>query len=132
MPFHSSVLRAAALGLVLVASPASAHYAWEGELTAAEIRATIAGNSLTGEYEGKAYTEYYDADGTIHGSSADGPYKGKWSVRDDDLMCFAYEPDYAIIGCVMLFVNADTVTFRLIDGTEEPPAKLRPGNPEGL
>jgi hypothetical protein len=132
MQSGSTVLRAAALGLFLIASPAAAHYAWDGELTAAQITATIAGNSLAGQFEGKDYTEYYDPDGTIHGQTAEGPYKGKWSVRDDDLMCFAYEPDYAIIGCVMLFLDADTVTFRLIDGTEEPPAKLLTGNPKGL
>jgi hypothetical protein len=47
-------------------------------------------------------------------------------------MCWAYPPNFAIGGCVLLVLSADTVKFQLINGSTEGPAKLLPGNPKGL
>lgn len=117
-----------------ISAPASSHWAQEGTMTKAEILNRIIGNTMTGSTtDGTTYTEYYAPDGTIRGTEpTNGAYEGRWSVRDDDVMCWAYAPDYAIIGCVLLILKGDTVNFRLIDGHTEPPAKLLPGNPAGL
>ena len=113
---------------------ASGHYMYPDAMTAEQIRTTIIGNTMTGALaDGTVYTEYYDPDGTIRGTdSVNGPYAGRWSIRADDVMCWAYAPDYAIIGCVLLTIDGDTVNFQQIGGHTEPPAKLMTGNPSNL
>lgn len=113
---------------------AQGHWMYPDALTRDQILATIIGNTMTGSLEdGSTYTEYYAADGTIHGTEpTNGAYEGRWSIRDDDAMCWSYAPDYAVIGCVLLYVEGDTVSFQLINGETEPAAMLHAGNPFGL
>lgn len=115
-------------------SPAFSHWAYTGTMTKAEILSEIIGNTVTGTTsEGSTYAEYYTSDGTVHGiDSKSGKYTAKWSIRDDDLMCWALPPSFAIEGCVLLIKNGDTVTYQKIDGSTEGPVKLLSGNPKNL
>jgi len=127
-------------GVVLAATAlagptlAESHYLYPDAMSGTEIRSTIIGNTMSGTLEdGTEWTEYYDPDGTIRGiDSANGGYNGRWSIREDDVMCWAYAPDFAIIGCVLLNIEGDVVSFQQIGGHTEPPAKLLTGNPLGL
>jgi hypothetical protein len=128
------------IGLVLMGassampSLAYSHWAYTGTMTKAEIVAKIIGNTLTGSTStGSTFAEYYTPDGVVHGvDSKTGKYTAKWSIRDDDLMCWAYGPSFAIGGCVLLVLKGDAVQFQLINGSTEPGAKLLRGNPKGL
>jgi hypothetical protein len=128
------------IGLVLISvlsalpSLAHSHWAYKDSMSKAEILAKIIGSTLIGSTSsGSTYSEYYTADGIVHGTdSKTGKYAAKWSIRDDDLMCWAYPPNFAIGGCVLLVLKGDIVKFQLINGSTEGPAKLVPGNPGGL
>jgi hypothetical protein len=126
-----------ALGLasaILAPSAALSHWAYTGAMTKAEILSKVIGNSVTGTTSsGSTYAEYYTSDGVVHGiDSKSGKYKAKWSIRDDDLMCWAAASDNKIEGCVLLILSGDTIVYQLIDGSTEGPVKLLLGNPKGL
>jgi hypothetical protein len=115
-------------------SVALSHWAYTNTMTKAEILSKVIGNTVTGATSsGSTYAEYYTPDGVIHGlDSKKGKYTAKWSIRDDDLMCWASATDSAIEGCVLLVIKGDTITYQLIDGSTEGPVKLVSGNPKGL
>jgi hypothetical protein len=125
------------LGLIVCTlvtpSLAFSHWAYSGTMTKAEILSKIIGNTVTGTSGGSTYSEYYTPDGVVHGvDSKSGKYTARWSIRDDDLMCWATPPNFAIEGCVLLTISGDTVTYQLINGSTEGPVKLHPGNPNNL
>jgi len=128
------------MGLGLLAAIASVpslafgHWAYTGTMTRAEILSKVIGNTVTGTTSsGSAYAEYYTPDGIVHGiDSRTGKYTAKWSIRDDDLMCWASAADNAVEGCVLLIISGDTIIYQLINGSTEGPVKLVPGNPKGL
>lgn len=62
------------------------------QLTAAEIKARIIGNTVAGVEDGKPYQEYYKADGTILGNDGSAPYTGMWRI-DGNRLCMAYPSD---------------------------------------
>ena len=126
-----------ALGLtlaILAPSAAFSHWAYTGAMTRADILSKVIGNTVTGTTsKGSIYAEYYTPDGVVHGvDSKTGKYKARWSVRDDDLMCWASASDNKIDGCVLLILTGDTIAYQLIDGSTEGPVKLLVGNPKGL
>jgi hypothetical protein len=134
---HSRTLTGFALfcaALLALPSLGYSHWAYTGALTKAEILAKIIGNTLTGSTSsGSTYADYYTVDGVVHGNdSKTGKYTAKWTVRDDDLMCWAYPPSFNIGGCVLLVLKDNVVKFQLIDGSVEPAATLLTGNPLGL
>jgi len=120
--------------IVSVPSLAFGHWAYTGTMTKAEIISKVIGNTVTGNTSrGSVYSEYYTRDGEVHGiDSKNGKYTAKWSIRDDDLMCWAPAPGFTIEGCVLLVISGDTIRYQLIDGSTEGPVKLVPGNPKGL
>ena len=124
------------LGLLAVIaslpSLAFSHWAYTGTMTKAEILSKVIRNTVMGTTpNGSAYAEYYTPDGIVHGiDSKTGKYTARWSLRDDDLMCWA--SDNAVEGCVLLVIKGDTIKYQLINGSTEGPVKLVPGNPKGL
>jgi hypothetical protein len=122
------------LGALSTPSVAFSHWAYKGTMTKSEILSQVIGNTVTGTTSsGSSYAEYYTPDGVVHGfDSKKGKYTAKWSIRDDDLMCWASAANSAIEGCVLLVMRQGTITYQLIDGSTEGPVKLVPGNPKGL
>jgi hypothetical protein len=120
----------------IMAAPSLAfgHWAYTGTMTKAEILSKVIGNTVTGTTSsGSTYAEYYTPEGVVHGiDSKSGKYTAKWSIRDDDLMCWASSTDGAIEGCVLLVISGDTIRYQLINGSTEGPVKLIAGNPKGL
>ena len=127
---------ALALTGVIVSGPSTAfsHWAYTGTMTKTDILSKVIGNTVTGTTSsGSTYAEYYTPDGVVHGlDSKSGKYTAKWSIRNDDLMCWASAKDSAIEGCVLLIIKGDTITYQLINGSIEGPVRLLPGNPKGL
>ncbi len=133
MPRLSLRLLLGAIALSLLADPAAAGS--RTTMSKDEIGQQIIGNTLIGSYDGAPYAEYYAADGAIRGSVESGRYEGQWWLRDDHTMCFKYGEavdGYWQGGCVLLSLEGDTVNFYRLDGSVEEPAKLLPGNPNGL
>jgi hypothetical protein len=128
------------MGLGLLVATMSApslafgHWAYTGTMTKAEIISKVIGNTVTGTTSsGSTYSEYYTRDGVVHGiDSKSGKYTAKWSIRNDDLMCWAPAPGFTIEGCVLLVISGDTIRYQLINGSTEGPVKLVPRNPKGL
>ena len=126
------------MGLGLFAAIASlpslafGHWAYTGTMSKAEILSKVIRNTVIGTTpSGSTYAEYYTPDGIVHGiDSKTGKYTAKWSIRDDDLMCWA--SDNAVEGCVLLVIKGDTIKYQLINGSTEGPVKLVSGNPKGL
>ena len=126
------------MGLGLFAAIASlpslafGHWSYTGTMPKSEILSKVIRNTVIGTTpSGSTYAEYYTPDGIVHGiDSKTGKYTAKWSIRDDDLMCWA--SDNTIEGCVLLVISGDTIKYQLINGSTEGPVKLVPGNPKGL
>ena len=120
--------------IVLAPSLAFSHWAYTGTMTKAEIMSKVIGNTVTGTTSnGSTYSEYYSRDGVVRGvDSKSGKYTAKWSIRDDDLMCWAPAPGFTIEGCVLLLIRGDTISYQLINGSTEGPVKLLSGNPKKL
>ena len=94
-------------------------------LTAEQIRAAIAGNTVQGSMEGSgAYAEFYQADGTIKGKD----YTGVWSV-EGDAMCFQYGADPK--SCWQVAGEGDQVQW-IKDGKVEGTGTVVAGNPNNF
>ena len=48
-----------------------------------DIRHALVGNTISGEEDGQAFTEYFKPDGTIAGEEADGRYAGMWRKQQE-------------------------------------------------
>ena len=83
-------------------------------MTGSEIKAMVAGNTVTGAMvESGNYTEFYQADGIIKGDG----YTGLWTVSDDS-MCFQYGSDPQ--KCLQVGTIGDQIQWfkgRRVDGT---------------
>jgi hypothetical protein len=111
------------------------------KLDAAGVKKYIIGNTVGGTgTDGKAYAEYYAADGTIHGLWNHGTnYSGTWSVRiSDGGMCLKYK-DPSFNGCWFLAVaqsagqSPTQVYWLKSDGSVDwEAASLKQGDPYGL
>ena len=72
---------AGAATLTLVPGSVSAQ---ERDMTAAEIKEMLSGNTIRGEWNGSAYTQYYAPDGaTVYVPEGGKPDKGKWRVNPE-------------------------------------------------
>lgn len=111
---------AAALMLMSAAVPAAEHGDHD-TLKGSEIRALIAGNTVTGSMSsGQDYAEFYAEDGTIRGRD----YTGEWSIQDDE-MCFDYGDGAT---CYGVAADGDAVTW-VLDGETDGTGVVREGNP---
>ena len=80
------------LGIILVLACAGSAAAWDLELTAAEIRARVIGNTIIGIEDGKFYAAYLSPSGVIYGRDGNDDYRGYWRIVDNRL-CLGYEAD---------------------------------------
>lgn len=125
--------KVALLATLSLVPAAQAHWAYPNALTKADIEAKVIGSTLSGTIGGVTFSEYYLPDGTLRGvDSGNGAYAGRWSIRDDDAMCWAYAPSYEIAGCVLLVLDGDKVTLQQISGDVEGVVTLSPGNAKKL
>ena len=95
-----------------------------------DIRHALVGNTISGEEDGQAFTEYFKPDGTIAGEEADGRYAGHWHIAGSQ-MCLRYEEDDGKEGnweCLRVDVDGTRVTW-LSEGEATTSATLTPGNP---
>jgi hypothetical protein len=81
----AALLLATALG-----GSAAAEERW-GDMTGAEIRAFLSGNTVTGRYaDGSTFSEWHLPDGRVHGHNARDPVdQGCWDIRGDRV-CYYY------------------------------------------
>jgi hypothetical protein len=111
------------------------------KLDAAGVKKYIIGNTVGGTgTDGKAYKEYYAADGTIHGLWNHGTnYSGTWTIlASDGRMCFKYK-DPSSNGCWFAAVSQSAsqsptqVYWLKSDGSVDgEPTSLKQGDPYGL
>lgn len=66
--------------------------AGDGELSGAEIRARVVGNTIIGIEDGKYYEEFLQPNGGIAGRNNRESYRGWWRI-DGNQLCLAYDPD---------------------------------------
>jgi hypothetical protein len=107
---------------VLVALAVSAP-AWAADkLSGAQIKETVAGNTVQGKMEGTGpYAEFYDKDGTIKGEG----YVGAWTIQGDT-MCFQYGSDPKM--CYGVAKDGGGIQW-IKDGKVEGTGTVAPGNP---
>ena len=76
----------AALLLIVLAAPATAG---ERKLTAAEIEAALAGNTVDGNWKGTPFRQYFGKDGaTVYLAKGAEPSPGKWKAdAEKDQYC---------------------------------------------
>lgn len=81
---------ALSLLVVFAAAPARAEEAW-GDMTGAELRKTLSGNTLTGRHDdGMPYSEWHAPDGRVFGhNNRDPVVEGCWDVRANQI-CYYY------------------------------------------
>ena len=100
------------LTAILLSAAAPTHAA--DMMTGSEIKAMVAGNTVTGAMvESGNYAEFYQADGIIKGDG----YTGLWTVSDDS-MCFQYGSDPQ--KCLQVGKVGDQIQWfkgRRVDGT---------------
>lgn len=80
------------IALILLLASGGGVYASDLEMSAAEIRARVIGNTIMGIEDGKYYAEYLSPSGAIYGRNASESYRGYWRIVDNRL-CLGYEPD---------------------------------------
>jgi hypothetical protein len=111
-------LWSAALVALAVAGPAAA----ADKLSGAQIKETVAGNTVQGKMEGTGpYAEFYDKDGTIKGEG----YVGAWTIQGDT-MCFQYGSDPKM--CYGVAKDGGGIQW-IKDGKVEGTGTVAPGNP---
>lgn len=113
----SGLLAAAAVAFALAGSATAAD-----KLSGAQIKATVAGNTVQGKMEGTGpYAEFYDKNGTIKGEG----YVGAWTI-EGDTMCFQYGSDpKACYGVAKDGGGIQWIKDGKVDGT----GTVAPGNP---
>ncbi|MFD1612408.1 DUF302 domain-containing protein [Sphingomonas tabacisoli] len=103
------------------------------QMTVAEIKSVLVGNSLSWGEPGKKRFQYLAPDGSLRGGNETGRrYALRWHFRDYDNLFCADSGDPATSGCVQLLRSGDNVSFRRKDGMVELTAKITAGNPFGL
>jgi hypothetical protein len=90
----------------------------------------LAGNTIVGTVEGRAFAEFYDRDGTVKLRVAGKLAVGRWTVNGDQV-CFEYPGDPR--ECLRpVVVDGSEVTWFNAQGGIDNRGTLRPGNPENL
>ena len=103
------------------------------QMTVAQIRRELVGNSLSWGEPGAKRFQYITPDGTLRGGSQTGRrYALRWGFRKYDNLFCVDSGDPATSGCVQLLRSGDRITFRRKDGLIELTATLQHGNPFGL
>ena len=100
----------------------------ETRLTAAEIKAAISGNSISGTWRGAYYTQYFTASGqVIHqqfGSTR--RYRGEWRVDEAENQYCSNFPDWGS-ACYEVFRDGDTIFWVNSSTGERKTVKLLSG-----
>ncbi len=100
----------AAFAVLVIASKSVE--AQETRLTAAEIKSTISGNSIKGEWQGASYKQYFDPDGTtVYSWLGSKPaVRGKWRIDEvKDLYCSKF-PSWGN-ACYEIYLDGDTLIY---------------------
>jgi hypothetical protein len=117
-------------------APAAASVQYPHQLTAAEIRATMANSTeyAAGNWGLKTYATYYSANGHIHFKGPDDEDTGTFRITDDGLMCTKYDKyRKGQETCQTVWLTApNTPETHLPDGKIVKPTAWSAGNPEGL
>jgi hypothetical protein len=111
------------LGLLAAASMAQAEVLTNDD----QIRKALVGNTISGEVDGKPFTEYFNPDGTISGDGVEGRYKGQW-VISGARMCLHYDDDAKNVWDCSL-VDAGDGQLTWTGNGEANIMRLVPGNP---
>ena len=103
------------------------------QMTVAEIKRDVVGNSWSWVRKDVRSFQYIAPDGTLRGGNDSGKrYLLHWRFRDyDNLFCLE-SGDPASSGCVQLLRQGPKVSFRRKDGVVELTATIAPGNSFGL
>ena len=100
----------------------SVTYADLKRLDGAGIAAALDGKTISGERDGKAWVQTFDAGGvTVNTAAGDAASEGRWRVREDRF-CSQWPPAPAW-ACYDMFRDGDVVVFVGEDG-EEWPARI--------
>ena len=92
----------------------------------AGIAAALDNKTISGERNGKAWVQTFDAAGvTVYTAAGDAASEGRWRVREDRF-CSQWPPAPAWV-CYDMFRDGDVVVFVGEDG-EEWPARITGGN----
>ncbi|MDQ0395865.1 hypothetical protein [Labrys monachus] len=115
---------------ILMLSVAGPVLASDLQLTGAEIKARIIGNTVTGVDDGDTYQEYYNPNGSIAGTDNTGKYTGNWRIDGDQLCTIFQDTDNDVVtakdwNCSNIGVIGDHVIWN--DDGDLSDAKLIPG-----
>ena len=90
------------------------------------IAAALDGKTISGERDGKAWVQTFDAAGvTVYTAAGEAASEGRWRVREDRF-CSQWPPAPAWV-CYDMFRDGDVVVFIGEDG-EQWPARITGGN----
>jgi hypothetical protein len=100
----------------------------EVKLTAEEITSLLAGNSVTGEFRGAEYVQYFEPGGDTLRANAGAPAEaGKWKIdADKDLYCSWW----AAVGwrCYIVTRDGDTLYWQRPEAAERSQSTWAEGN----
>lgn len=91
-----------------------------------EIRATLAGNTLSGD-QGRAV--FVSADGQLRSSNSK---QGRWTVTDENQWCDEWPNAPKATDCDHIYLRGNEVVFVNIDGSKSNKGTIVPGNSRGL
>ena len=95
-------------------------------LDGAGIAAALDGKTISGERDGKAWVQTFDAAGlTVYTAAGEAASEGHWRVREERF-CSQWPPAPAWV-CYDMFGDGDVVVFVGEDGVERP-ARITGGN----
>ena len=120
---------AAIVAALFVAAVVAADLAFvPGDMTQAELRQALAGNTVIGNWSGRAFVQYFDADGWTEFLADDRtPTRGRWQATDGDRLCAAMPPTWNT-DCFTVWREDDMLVWQG-PGTAQPKlTKLLAGN----
>ena len=116
---------AIAISMTLALAIPAAH-ADLNRMDGAGIAAALDGKTISGERDGKAWVQTFDAAGvTVQTAAGDAASEGRWRVREDRF-CSQWPPAPAWV-CYDMFRDGNVDVFVGEDG-EEWPARITGGN----
>jgi hypothetical protein len=117
---------AAVAVFITAALTVSAAHADLKPLDGAGIAAALDGKTISGERDGKAWAQTFDAGGvTVYTAAGEAATEGRWRVREDRY-CSQWPPAPAW-ACYDMFRDGDVIVFVGEDG-EQWPARISDGN----
>ena len=123
----TAAARIAAIAVFMMSVLAfSAAHADLKRLDGTGISAALDGKTISGERDGKAWVQTFDAGGvTVYTVAGEAASEGRWRVREDRF-CSQWPPAPAW-ACYDMFRDGDVVVFIGEDG-EQWPARITGGN----